>query len=239
MSEFWAHVESIEGLGPITLSADEARHVTSRRLRVGDRLTVFDGRGRLAEAHLASMARRETVVEVEMLREVPRSGAGFVLASAIPKGDRVSTLLQMTSQLGLGTWQPLILDDSVVRKLDQDAPRLQRILMESAKLARRAWALKILSPLGLEEAVTQHGGAAGSVEAFGDRLGTGNHLRREVSLILIGPEAGFSESELAWLKTQEATPVSFSPYNLRIETAAIAAVTAYHCAPNAQETENA
>lgn len=236
MSEFWAHVESLEGPGTITLTADEARHVTSRRLRVGDALTVFDGRGRLAEARLASAARRETVVETETPQDVPRSESVFVLGTAIPKGDRVSTLLQMTSQLGLDTWQPLILDDSVVRKLDPDAARLQRILIESAKLARRAWVLEVLPPLGLEEAVSRHGGVSASKLGYGDRLGPGHGIPADLALMLIGPEAGFSASELSWLSAQQAMPVSFSPYNLRIETAAIAAVTAYQCASHSQET---
>ena len=224
MSAFWAYADRLDGPGSIELSADEARHVTSRRLRVDDPVTLFDGRGAVAHGRLEAAGRKSCVVSVEDIERHDPPNRDFTLASAIPKGDRVSTLLQMLSQLGVLIWQPLILDDSVVRKLDPENPRLRRILIESAKLARRPWALEIKAPLDLETALSEYG-ASGRI-CFGDREGATDGLPAEARLILIGPEAGFSDSERRRLLEVAAEPVSLSPYNLRIETAAIAAATA-------------
>jgi len=224
MSAFWAYTDRLEESGRVELSADEARHVTSRRLRVEDSVTLFDGHGGVAQGRLEAVGRKKCVVSIEDIERHSPPNRDFTLASAIPKGDRVSTLLQMLSQLGVVVWQPLLLDDSVVRKLDPENPRLQRILIESAKLARRPWALEIKAPIDLETALAEQG--AGGRVCFGDREGTTGGLSADVRLMLVGPEAGFSANERKRLLELGAEPVSLSPYNLRIETAAIAAATA-------------
>jgi len=45
MSELWCYAESLPDEGEVVLSAEEARHVSARRLKVGDKLVVFDGAG--------------------------------------------------------------------------------------------------------------------------------------------------------------------------------------------------
>jgi 16S rRNA (uracil1498-N3)-methyltransferase len=226
VSELWAYVEELANSGGVELSAEEARHVATRRLRVGDSVVVFDGRGRLANARLESIAKRRTVVEVEKIREEPRLNSGFVLASAIPKGDRLSTMLQMLSQLGLESWRPLILKESAVRKFDPQASRVQRILIESCKVARRAWALDVLAPVELAEVLDS---VRGSI-FYGDREGEALPLDPQASLLLIGPEAGFVEDETRMIRAAGGAPRSFASHNLRIETAAIAGAVARHLA---------
>lgn len=226
MSELWVYVEELSEPGRLELSPDEARHLATRRLRVGDGLVVFDGAGQLADARLESMAKRRTVIEVGAIRSQPRLDSGIVLASAIPKGDRLSTMLQMLTQLGIDTWQPLVLADSAVRELDPAAARLRRILIESCKVARRAWSLDIREPIDLASALAS---TAGPI-CFGDREGEARPLDPETALLLIGPEAGFSETERRAILAANAQPRCFAPHNLRIETAVIAGAVAYHFA---------
>lgn len=226
MSDLWVWVEELSASGPVGLSQDEARHVATRRLRVGDSLVVFDGCGRTAQAQLESLEKRAALLDVGPIRENPRPTSRPVLASAIPKGDRLGTMLQMLTQLGAPAWQPLVLEDSAVRKLDPNTARLGRILIESAKVARRAWRLEVLAPLSLTALLDKHGK---DVEiAFGDREGDSCGLESRVGLIVIGPEAGFSEAEGAALERAGARATSFSPHNLRIETAVVAAATAFN-----------
>jgi 16S rRNA (uracil1498-N3)-methyltransferase len=227
MSTLWVWVEELvrSGSGSIELSRDEARHVTTRRLRIGDSLVVFDGKGHWAEARLESIAQRSVCVDVDVIRETPNPDSGLVIASAIPKGDRLGTMLQMLTQLGLSVWQPVILDESSVRKLDANAPRLQRICIESGKVARRAWRLEIRDPATLDVLLDRQ---SDSTQVwFGDREGQAkgmDNIDKEASLIIIGPEAGFSEAERKRLESAGARSVSFGSHNLRIETAAVAAM---------------
>ena len=235
MSDFWCYAEDLPEEGEVVLSAEEARHVAARRRKVGDGLVVFDGAGRMARARLVSIARRETRVAIIGVESKPAPREDFVIASAIPKGDRLSTMLQMLSQLGVIRWQPLVLEDSAVRKMDPSSSRLQRILIESAKVARRPWVLRVEEPTDLEAAMERYGSAGAIV--FGDREGRAARFAADTRLVLIGPEAGFSESEHGRLIKRGAQPVSFGAYNLRIEVAAIAAATVHNISAARVEDE--
>jgi len=220
MSVFWAFSEEDVAVGECVLSGDESRHLGARRLRPGDSLVVFDGRGGTGDARLVEATKRAARVEIGSVEHVPAPSEGPVIASAVPKGDRLSTMLQMLSQLGAPVWQPLVLEHSVVRSVDPEAARLRRILIESAKLARRPWLLEVRPPVGLDALLAE---LRPGTACFGDREGAAGPLPAECALVVIGPEAGFSEGERKDLERADVRPAAFAPHNLRIETAAIAA----------------
>jgi 16S rRNA (uracil1498-N3)-methyltransferase len=226
VSQFWAWVENLAESGTLELSPEELRHAVSRRLRVGDELVVFDAKGRLAAARVEAPGRGSARLEVAEIRNVPAPDSGFGLATAIPKPDRLSTMLQMWTQLGLEIWQPLVLENSAIRQLDVDAPRLQRILTEGCKVARRPWALQVLPPLSLEQAIADRRG--GPALYYGDREAGRANFELASGWVFIGPEAGFSSAEQAVLQAAGATALRFGEYNLRIETAAVAALVAFN-----------
>ncbi len=235
MSFLWVFVETLVASGLCELGPDEARHVHARRLRIGDSLIAFDGQGRHAVARLESLGKRSAGIDLGPIQEETPPARGLTIASAIPKGDRLGTMLQMLTQLGLEVWQPLVLEESVVRKIDPDAARLRRILIESCKVARRPWRLEVRKPLSLDTLLANE--PAGAQIAFGDLEGEASVLPPEIALVLVGPEAGFSEPERKTLDRAEARAVSFGPHNMRIETAAVAAATAFNVSRNASEDQ--
>ena len=226
MSTPWIYVEALDAPGAIDIEGDELRHLAARRLRVGDSVVVFDGRGALGEARLLRLERRRATLEVDRVEgpvePAGEAGSGLVLASAIPKGERLSVMLQMLTQIGVDRWQPLLLDDSAVRKLDADGRRLRRILIEACKVARRPVVMRVDPPCSLDELLADSVEGDPSSVWFGDREGRRGASLGCARLIVIGPEAGFSERERSLLEASGARAVSFGPHNLRIETAAIA-----------------
>ena len=230
MSLLWSYLdaESKSRLEPgtIVLSTEESRHVTTRRLRMDDALVVFDGQGRLGTARVCGLAKKAVEVEIDAVQYAPVPDSGFVMATAIPKGDRLSAMLQMWTQLGLEVWQPLVCADSAIRKLDVDASRLRRILIEGCKVARRPWAMTVLPPIPFDEAM-----ASRDLDRplyYGDREGKNATFSQGAGTLFIGPEAGFTAEEKASLAAASALPVSFGEFNLRIETAAVAAIAAFN-----------
>ena len=221
MSALWVFVESFERPERIVLSGDEGRHVAARRLRPGDPLVAFDGAGCTGLARIESTDRRGVVIRVETLEEASPPTDVWRLATAIPKGERLATLLPMLTQLAVPVWQPLVLDDSAVRSLDVESARIRRILVESAKLARRPWLLEVRPPCDLAALLA----AVGPTDriCFGDRAGETAGVPSDAELVVIGPEAGFSAAERDALRRAGATAVTLGPHNMRIETAAVAA----------------
>lgn len=226
MSLLWVWVETLRESGSLTLSAEEGRHVVSRRLRIADELVAFDAKGQIASARIESLDRKTVRIDVAEVESKPQSTSGFGLATAIPKGDRLSVLLQMATQLGLEVWQPLVCEDSAVRKLDVGSARLQRILIEGCKVSRRPWAMRVDPPVRLEAAI-ERCNSDGPI-LFGDREGRRSGFDAPPGWVFIGPEAGFSDSELEALRRSGATPLSLGEYNLRIETAAVAALSVFN-----------
>lgn len=225
MSLLWVHVPSLgEGSADgsvVALAPEERRHVVSRRLREGDALVAFDGVGATAPARIERLSKRTIEIVLGKVESSPPPRSGSGLASAIPKGDRLSTMLPMLIQLGLETWQPLRLEESAVRALDVESARLQRIAIEGCKLARRPWTMRILPPIPLGEALAARAGH--ETIFYGDRLGSRADGRSAPTWVFIGPEAGFTPDEIRALETAGAQPRRFGPHNLRIETAAVAA----------------
>lgn len=86
-SPFWAYVEALPETGVLVLSPEESRHVAARRLRAGDVIVAFDGRGRQAPARVERIGRRDVELVVLGVETTPAPSPPFVLASAIPKGS--------------------------------------------------------------------------------------------------------------------------------------------------------
>lgn len=224
MSQLWVYVETLGDADGVTLSADEARHVAARRLRAGDAVVAFDGRGSTAAARIESIGKRAALIRIDRVERAAEPTESWILATAIPKGDRLATMLSMLIQLGVPVWQPLVLEDSAVRDLDVRAPRLQRILVEGAKLARRAWLLEAREPCGLDALLA--GTPAGGGLCFGDREGARVGIPSGASVVVIGPEAGLTAGEVARLRAAGGLACALGAHNMRIETAAAAAAAA-------------
>lgn len=93
-----------------------SRHVQVLRMQPGQRLRVFDGRGREWQAEVTEMGRK--VVQVRVLnpiendRELP---VRVTLAVGMTANDRMDTLVEKATELGAHAIQPLVCSRSVLR----------------------------------------------------------------------------------------------------------------------------
>ncbi len=221
----------LAGVGDtVTLEAPEARHVAgSRRLKIGDGVCLFDGRGTVGRATIENIDRREKtiVAKVEECQVVPVPTPRIELACALPKGDRLATLLDMTTQLGMAEFRPLQCERSVVRPRSSAHARWQRICAEACKQSRRPH-LPVIHPLATPTQVLADidGCDLWVADPSGvsiKNLDVGRATRR--LLLMIGPEGGFSENELTLFRRAGAQMINLSKSILRIETAAVALVS--------------
>ena len=130
------------------LSAEEAHHALHvLRLKVGDMLSVFDGRGHEAQARIA-----ETTKDSLRLTILQHSNAALLpcriaLAQAIPKKS-MDLIVQKATELGVASIVPLVSERSVV-KLDEDSKRIERwreIALDACKQCGNNWLPEIQSP---------------------------------------------------------------------------------------------
>lgn len=230
MTSPWFFLSALPAIGESwPLPREEAKHALgAKRLQAGDEVVLFDGRGEVADARIGAARMRDGSVPVLVVarRSVPRVGRAVHLATALPKGDRLATLVDMTAQLGVASLTPLRCQRSVVAETSNRADRMGRIQIEACKQARCAW----LPDLGEEMAPAELARSAtgrllvahpGGVAVAGLMLSP-----EEPCTLAIGPEGGFTDVELAALTSAGGMLVGLGPTILRIETAAVVGVAA-------------
>ncbi len=230
-----AHRVVVEGALPaagqvVQIDGDEARHALSvKRLRVGERVDVLDGRGGVARATLMeplvanakprNQVLRLSVISVERVAEVMPK---VEVWSATPKGDRLTDLVDQLSQVGAASWTPLVTQRTQADPPEHKRDRLRRVAVEAMKQCGRAWLLTIGEPMALSAAMMGGVDVVVADASGGPYVPSGHGVIR----VLVGPEGGWTPEELAMLKSSGARVARFGPHVMRIETAAVAACAA-------------
>jgi 16S rRNA (uracil1498-N3)-methyltransferase len=192
------------------------------RLRAGDALRVFDGRGRERAARVQeSTRRRVTLALLDAVVALPEPPAPVTLACAFPRGSRGDWIVEKTTELGVSRLVPIASGRAVLRPGDGRIERWRRIAIEAAEQCGRAVVPEIGGDAPPEARVL----VADPRAAVSLRAALAGATPAAVALF-VGPEGGWGAHELAALIARGGTAVSLGPRTLRVETAAIVAVAA-------------
>jgi 16S rRNA (uracil1498-N3)-methyltransferase len=219
----------------IDLPERAARHVAVLRLRAGDVVVLFSGRGGEHAARLTLVSRSGVRAKVGAFQDVGReSPLAITLAQCISAGDRMDLTLQKATELGVQKIVPLISERAVVRLKEERAERrLQHwraVVAAACEQCGRNSIPEVSAPTELHAWLaapeTRAAEAARLVLAPEAASGLGVIPRSDSTLLLIGPEGGLADHELVAAKTAGFTPIRLGPRILRTETAPLAAITA-------------
>jgi 16S rRNA (uracil1498-N3)-methyltransferase len=216
------------------LQGDAARHLGGAlRIRPGERLIAVteDAVEHTCEAISASAA--EVVARVvgsapsrtEPSREVR-------LCQALLKGDQFERILEYCSELGVTTFQPLLTERTIARpepsRLERRAARWRQVCRQGAELGQRGRVPTVLAPAPLAAALAgaERDGLAAYLLYEGAGLPGLSAVVEPVGgiCLLVGPEGGWSESEVMLARGTGARPVTLGPRIMRPLPAALAAV---------------
>ncbi|MCR2800956.1 MULTISPECIES: 16S rRNA (uracil(1498)-N(3))-methyltransferase [unclassified Microbacterium] len=227
--------DAAEGAAPgdhVTLTGAEAHHAAAvRRVRVGEGVTLGDGRGTWLTGVCASVAPREVVVEVLEREVVPAPARRVVLVQALAKGDRDELAVQAATELGVDEVIPWQAARSISRwdaaKAEKGRSRWATIAREAGKQAHRAW-LPEVAPVVTTRQLTQMAETAHVLvlEPTASVALTTLALTdddRDVVLV-VGPEGGIAPEELQALDAAGAVQVRLGATVLRTSTAGPAAL---------------
>ncbi|MCT1478378.1 16S rRNA (uracil(1498)-N(3))-methyltransferase [Microbacterium sp. p3-SID336] len=214
----------------VTLTGAEAKHAAVvRRLRVGEEVTVGDGRGVWLSGVAEEVSPTRVDVRVAERIEHPPATPRVVLVQALAKGDRDELAVQAACELGVDEIVPWQAGRSVSRwegpKAAKGRERWASIVREAAKQAHRAWVPEV-APV---ETTAQLAARAASQRVLlldptaRMRLSTLQPDGRDLVLV-VGPEGGISPEELARLEAAGAERVLLGDTVLRTSTAGPAAI---------------
>ncbi len=218
-----------EAGGVLTLDEAATRHARVLRLRVGDQVELFDGRGRSAEARVSSI---DDMMQCEASPAVAAdSGAArIVLMLALPKGATLDDCVRMATELGVDEVALMQAERSVPRwgpsKTRTRVERLERIATEAAAQCERADLPIISGPDPCAEMIARVPSNALRV-VFGARAKGALTITQTPEQVwcAIGPEGGFSEAELASFRAGGFVVASLGRLILRVDTAVASALT--------------
>jgi 16S rRNA (uracil1498-N3)-methyltransferase len=202
------------------------------RLREGDALTLFDGRGGEYGARIASFRKDSAQVEVKEHRDVEReSTLNLTLAQGISRGERMDWVMQKATELGVTRIIPVITERTMVkldeRQADRKLEHWRAIVVSACEQCGRNRVPEVTLPQVYIEAVR-------SIDTAVTRVllsPTGTLRARDLGqpeniAMLIGPEGGLSDNEQEAAIDAGFRPLRMGPRILRTETAAIAALAA-------------
>ncbi|TCI55692.1 16S rRNA (uracil(1498)-N(3))-methyltransferase [Exiguobacterium sp. SH5S13] len=225
----------------VALPQDVVHHIgTVLREGPGYRLVLLDGTGFEYEAEVVTLEKKTGTARVlERRQATTELPVEVTLAYALPKGDKIELVAQKATELGLHHLWVFESKRSVAKWDAKKAPkkleRLQKIMQEAAEQSYRAVVptSRYMTPRALTEDLAafdavviayEEEAKQGEKAAFASvlqALSPGSKL-----LLIVGPEGGFTESEVNEWTERGARVCAFGPRILRSETAPLYALAA-------------
>lgn len=202
------------------------------RMRAGAPLVVFDGSGGSFQAEIAHVDGEQ--VTARLMHRSPdtvESPLKITLVQGVSRSERMDWTLQKATELGAAAIAPVLTARSVVRLDEKQTAKKQLhwrgIVIAACEQCGRTRVPNVAAPMPLRSYfanVRKEGlRLVLSPSAPGSLAGLAS-LPSKVEL-LIGPEGGLDDDELAAARTAGFTPVRLGPRVLRTETAAVVALS--------------
>lgn len=224
--------------GTMAIQGAEARHIFNvLRMKQGDPLILFDGKGQRFQARITSVGHKEVQVALERpLEPPPQSPVDITLCQALLKSRGMDDIIRRTSELGVNRIIPFTSQRTVVRmdskKASTRVEHWRTITRDAAKQSDRGTPAEIaaISPLGdmlagladedASKVVLWEQEQTRDLKAL---LSSGTPAGGKC-IGIVGPEGGFSEEEIRTARDTGFQTVSMGNRILRAGTAALTLV---------------
>ncbi len=218
----------------LALVGPEGRHAaTVRRVRVGEEVHLVDGRGGRAICVVAGLGRDTVSLTVRERRDDLPANPRVVLVQAVAKGDRGESAVTMATEAGVDGVVPWAAQRSIVEWVGERGERSRSrwvsAAREAGKQSRRAW-LPDVAPLATTRDVADLLGRSACAlvlhESATEPLSAVALPGEGDIVVVVGPEGGITDDELATFTAAGARSVRLGASVLRTSTAGVAAVSA-------------
>ncbi len=190
------------------------------RYKAGDRVLMLDGTGLIAEASLVSITKKSAELEIISIESKPFSPKREVhLYFSLIRKERFELILEKGTELGVTMFHPLLSERSENKAFN--AERALKIIREAGEQCGRT-TLPALAPLAsLKDAFPEKNLTVYALHTAGETPLLDGFVNTPVGIV-IGPEGGWSEGDLATLEQAGVKLYRLAGETLRAETAAIA-----------------
>jgi len=217
------------------IKGQDAKHIYKvLRLKSNDPIHLTNGEGTDYDGHVLSAGPGK--VEVSLTGEHPSTTESSLLLTVccgMLKDKKMDLVIKHLTQLGIVEWIPFFCERSIPtpdsNRLLKRANRWHTIAKESIKQCQRSCLVTITEPKKFQD-LLEHSDSFQQKIAFWEKS---NYPLTQLppapsnnrAIILIGPEGGFTDTEISLAREKGFKAYSLGPRILRAETAAICATT--------------
>ena len=219
----------------VVLEGIVARHLGNvLRARAGEQIALFNGDGREFAAKVLSVSKREVIVDIgAAATPQTESPVHTTLGLCLSKGDRFDWAIQKATELGVGAVTPLYserVDFSIPPdRIEKRVAHWRQIAISACEQCGRVSIPAVSSPQPLEQWVQSVAAEQKWVLHCDDHGATRSGASKEApadAALLIGPEGGLTDQEIARACDNSFGVLRLGPRVLRTETAPVVALSA-------------
>lgn len=226
--------QPLAGMQELTLTDSVFQHAAKvLRMREGDKLTLFNGDGVDYLAEVTHADKRQ--MQIRVLESAPNereSSLKIEIGQAISRGERMDYAIQKATELGCHKISPLFTERCEVRlssdRQDKRQRHWQQTAVSACEQSMRATPPDISAPLSLEAWLKDCGAELKLVLHPHEEAPLDSYQAPQSVALLIGPEGGLSEAEIALALEYDFKPLRLGPRVMRTETAPVAACAILH-----------
>ena len=204
------------------------------RARAGEQIALFNGDGREFAAKVLSVSKREVSVDIgAAVTPQTESPVHTTLGLCLSKGDRFDWAIQKATELGVGAVTPLYserVDFSIPPdRIEKRVAHWRQIAISACEQCGRVNIPAVSSPQPLEQWVQSVAAEHKWVLHCDDHGATRSGASKEAPVdaaLLIGPEGGLTDQEVARACENSFEVLQLGPRVLRTETAPVVALSA-------------
>lgn len=191
------------------------------RQKNGAFIRIFNGRDGEWCAVISALSKKAGILMPhQQIKPQDTSQKDITLIFAPIKKSRLDFLVEKAVELGVSQFQPILTQNTEVRKLN--TVRIASQIIEATEQCERLNIPQLLPLCDLNSALKKHAYIYAAIERDENAPHIQNISANDQCALLIGPEGGFTAEEVDIMHNSSAiSPVSLGPRILRAETAAL------------------
>ncbi|OBA76525.1 16S rRNA (uracil(1498)-N(3))-methyltransferase [Mycolicibacterium mucogenicum] len=235
MSRALFYVDAVPDVGGLAVvDGDEGFHAaTVRRIRPGEELDLSDGAGTLGHCVIEDAVKGRLTARVLSVTDVPAAVPTVTVVQALPKSERSELAIELATEAGADGFVAWQSERCVARwdgaaKVEKGLRRWSAVARSAARQSRRPYVPSVSGPVSTAELVASIGAGVTLVlhESAEVALRDVISPSTETVTLIVGPEGGITDGEVAALVAAGAIAVRLGPSVLRTSTAAAVALGA-------------
>ena len=226
-------IDKLEDSNLIEIAGEEAHHaIKVLRITVGEEILISDGAGNWVRASVENIEKKTFIAKVLERGFQPEKSPRLIVVQGLPKSDRVKDAIEILVESGVDVIIPWQADRSISKWQKDSLDKWQSAAVAATKQSRRFRKPEIIDGLSLPQLLeieSENSVVLVMHESATTKLSevvTSKFSGMSEIIIVIGPEGGISDSELAVLEGAGAHIVGLGPEVFRSAHAGGAALSA-------------